>query len=843
MSLKLKIYGYIGFGALLVLGVVGWLVYRQDFQEQQSVADFAREVVVDTNQRYQTFTAWEATPQAAQTHYKDQMLNYEENPVFQKLKEDIYTKTVDLGINRVRLEIRSGIENPVDYPSQRIAGTIDRDTYRKYRYEIINDNADPFSIDPAGFVFSDLDDTIESMALPLKQRVEAKGERFYVNLCYVDFGSSTFEHFQDPEEFAELMQAVFVHIKSKYGFAPDTVEWLEPDNTPWTGTRIGQAIKASSGRLATFGFSPKYVVPSVTNINNALPYFNDILGVLGNSLASQNLAELSYHRYWGATPEALRAIRDRAKSLGIGTAHLELIGADDAALRADLTLADNTAWSQYTIAWPMSGGTDDGGKYFLIDDSNPDNPKLVMAERTRYLQQYMRYIRPGAVRVNARSADSTLEPVAFVNANNRPVVVVKAGLPGQVLVRGLTDGTYGVTYTGQSATLAALPDVTVENGQTVSLTLPISGVFTLFYKAAGTSGGNPPPTDGQYGEAPKIIKFTTEPSQVKAGAEVRLAWQTSGAEKVLIMPGLGEQAVSGQLTVKPSVDTTYALVVQNAFGEAVQELLVLVENDPDITPPPVTEPPPAPKLSVVFIAPESKQTVSGRVEVRAQIQAEAGLRSVKISVPNQAGLAVPTSLTPVYFWDTGRIGNGRYELLWQVEDNVGQKAEAKLSVAVLNQTTTPSPFLSEVPTIVPPAPQITAAKYATGALALEGGTVYWLNRTHKIPFTNAAAFTGLGYSFTNVISGADTSSLVLPRTYMIRAATEEHPWGSWLLASSGTVYYSHESGLIAVPSWEVFLGNGGQAKFLVPLNEADKSRLRAQSTLPLLKSADSRVVY
>src|SRR6185436_11184542 len=104
-----------------------------------------------------------------------------------------------LGINRVRLQVASGSENPHDYFADMKAGTITQQQWRSTQYQIENDNGDPNSINPAGFKFSFLDNTIDEIVLPLKQRVEAHGEKLYVNLNYVDFGTTTFEHKNAPE--------------------------------------------------------------------------------------------------------------------------------------------------------------------------------------------------------------------------------------------------------------------------------------------------------------------------------------------------------------------------------------------------------------------------------------------------------------------------------------------------------------------------------------------------------------------------------------------------------------------------------------------------------------------
>lgn len=139
----------------------------------------------------------------------------------------------------------------------------------------------------------------------------------------------------------------------------------------------------------------------------------------------------------------------------------------------------------------------------------------------------------------------------------------------------------------------------------------------------------------------------------------------------------------------------------------------------------------------------------------------------------------------------------------------------------------------------PPA----ASEYATGTLALEGSTIYFLmvKDAVKIPFSTLAAFTGLGYKLSHV-KKIDVSNFRVSSSYIISSATEEHPWGSWLRAQDGTIYYGHSSGLIGVSSMDVFYANGGTTDMIVPLNAADKKVLQANPNLPVLLPGDYRML-
>ena len=151
-----------------------------------------------------------------------------------------------------------------------------------------------------GFDFSELDFHINNSVIPIKQRLEARGESLYINLCYVAFidhiktDKFTYIH-SDPEEYAEFMLANFLHIKNKFGFVPDAIEViLEPDNIgyrdnieyhtdkwKWNGQHIGHAIVATAKRLKANGVKVKFIAPSATNMEHAAEYFDQIADIPG----------------------------------------------------------------------------------------------------------------------------------------------------------------------------------------------------------------------------------------------------------------------------------------------------------------------------------------------------------------------------------------------------------------------------------------------------------------------------------------------------------------------------------------------------------------------------------
>ena len=416
---------------------------------------------------------WEATTEAGQFY----------SPAWNNYKNSLLDQTVnDLGINRVRLEIKSGAENPVDYFAQWQAGQITESQYNAKRYEIINDDADPNVVNPGGFNWSALDRTITEVVLPLRDRLHARRETLWINVNYVDFGSSAFEHKNNPAEYAEFVLATFQHMQSTFGIVPHSWEViLEPDNPAanWSTNQVGLAIKAAGDRLAANGFSSNFVAPSTTNSWSAPLYIDKIADTSG---AMQYVSEFSYHRYNGISDVILQSIADRGVLHNKKAGMLEWIGADYNTIHSDLKLGRNSVWQQYSLGGPMSFGPDSGDRYYLVDDTNPSAPVISMGSRTKLLRQYFKFIRAGATRIEASTGNANFDPLAFINSNEKYVVVVKAGGSGPFNVQGLPGGLYGIKYTTAGEYDVDLPDASIETGQVISTSIPSPGVITIYGK-------------------------------------------------------------------------------------------------------------------------------------------------------------------------------------------------------------------------------------------------------------------------------------------------------------------------------------------------------------------------
>ncbi len=145
-----------------------------------------------------------------------------------------------------------------------------------------------------------------------------------------------------------------------------------------------------------------------------------------------------------------------------------------------------------------------------------------------------------------------------------------------------------------------------------------------------------------------------------------------------------------------------------------------------------------------------------------------------------------------------------------------------VSPASLIAPTTPAPVTT------------TTGSYANGQLILENGTISIVYQNTKVGFTNGAAFTGLGFKYANVTTVTNSGLTVSPKTVV--TAVGSHPRGTWVI-SGQTIYFVTPSGLIPVPTWDIFTSAGGQASFIVPANKYDLGMKK----LSPMTSGDSRL--
>lgn len=453
---------------LLVVALGAIVAFIAAMRRQPATVD----VTVDPSQRFQVFRGWEATSESG----LDDASNLAYVP-------ELLDDAVELGLTRLRVEVRSSIENSRDIAQEFKDGRLTPEQFRCLRYATVNDDGDPQTINAAGFRFARLDTMIETIVLPLRDRLSARGQPLWLNFNYVAFprqlcDGGRYIHDQ-PGEYAEFVLAVYQHVKEKYDITPDSWEVvLEPDNTrEWTGSTMGEAMLQSAARLREAGFTPSFVAPSTTAAAQAVPFMR---AMWNREPLRPFIRELSYHRYDVPARRVIDDIGSYAATAGLETSMIEKIGATHWQLNEDLVAGRVSAWQQYTLGFPEP---DSGGHYFVIDPDAAEGRRATLSASGHYLREYFRAIRPGAQRIDATASHRDFSPVAFTGADGL-AVVVSASRAGRMTLHRLPAGRYRIScWTDQShdddAGSRCDRDVTVAETGSLALDMPAPGVVSV----------------------------------------------------------------------------------------------------------------------------------------------------------------------------------------------------------------------------------------------------------------------------------------------------------------------------------------------------------------------------
>ena len=380
-------------------------------------------ITLSANADGQTLTGWEITPRfwefaKAKDRYDGTWL---------ASRDAIVDKLVtDAGITRVRIEVRSGVKNPVDYWTPFITGKIGYNEVKRHFYEKIGKDDPATGANGQAYNWASFDYYVENFVLPLREKLAQHNLPLYINLCFVDFkwtplkgNLSLADH---PTAYAQLMTQAALRLRDRYHLTTDAVEIiLEPDNTDgWTGKAIGQGLVALNTALAQEGLHPKFIVPSPSKAIRTAGYIDDILKVKG---ASGLVNVIAYHRYEGSllADTSLDGIRSRAKALGADTAMLEYVDASTHDFFRDMEYGGASAWQSYAAAYAALNADAVGNGAALWRD---DHGQVALTPQFRTIGLVQRSIRPGA-RAQAVSLSNTQDmALAFRNPDGSTVLAV-----------------------------------------------------------------------------------------------------------------------------------------------------------------------------------------------------------------------------------------------------------------------------------------------------------------------------------------------------------------------------------------------------------------------------------
>lgn len=434
-------------------------------------------ISIDHNRPGQVLAGWEVTPR----FWEFDKANNRYDASWLTSRDAIVQKLVDeAGITRVRVELRSGVENPVDYWTQFVNGQLSYTAGRDHYYEKINDNSNPAVANAAGFQWSSFDYYIENFVLPMRSRMAARNETLSVNLCFVDFNwtalKGTLSFSGAADEYAELITLAAMRMRDKYGINVDALEIiLEPDNGDgWSGQAIARAILAAKSRLAAAGINPKIIAPSASAAGSTIGFLDGIASISG---AQAGINTISYHRYDGAlADQALSAIRQRAAALGADTAMLEYVDASVENFFKDMEFGGASAWQSYAAAKIASSASAVGNGAILWRDPSGT---LALTPQFSRIALVQRETRPGARAYRAASLLGSDMPLDFQNPDGSEVIAIFSAGGSTVEISGASHTAYNLTFAGPGGAPYTTTTATANSAGLVYVTIPAGTVAVL----------------------------------------------------------------------------------------------------------------------------------------------------------------------------------------------------------------------------------------------------------------------------------------------------------------------------------------------------------------------------
>jgi hypothetical protein len=180
-----------------------------------------------------------------------------------------------------------------------------------------------------------------------------------------------------------------------------------------------------------------------------------------------------------------------------------------------------------------------------------------------------------------RSVTVHAAPVPVTPTISAPSVVMSGGTGYTASAAPVVPGLeYDWSITGGTITAGArTPQITFSADAAGTLQLACS---TVNNAKDGSSASQPASLPVL--PAPSISTFQANPSTLAPGQSSTLAWSTSGADHLNILPDVGDVTGSTSVTVTPAASTTYTLTASNAAGAVTAQAMVTVGGQkPTIT--------------------------------------------------------------------------------------------------------------------------------------------------------------------------------------------------------------------------------------------------------------------
>jgi O-glycosyl hydrolase len=396
-----------------------------------------------------------------------------------------------------------------------------------------NDNADPDAIDWSGFQTAAVD-AVEPklLALPEMQGFDGYELGQMVNTRWASpwlAGLRATDYSRYVEEAAEQIVAACIHWRDRFGSIP---RFLQPFNEPLSGNRelkngstrdLIDIVTRAGDRLTREGFTTvRFVVASEETDERS---YESAAAILGDPRARSYVGAIGYHPYpyasaYANVPRLLQTsgagrpdpdrvaarhrLRDLARKYGlplwmteVSNGGVDARSYDDFRARAihihdELTYADASAYFGMHNIWDLASHREHFGRTdtFFREEGHIallENPtgRVYLTGIGYAIGHYARWIRRGAIRIDATTGDALVQAIAFRDDGQRQLVLVlinNADTARHVSVKldriGLEGEIRGEEST-PSGYWTKVPPFASQTATAFGVNLPALGVVTL----------------------------------------------------------------------------------------------------------------------------------------------------------------------------------------------------------------------------------------------------------------------------------------------------------------------------------------------------------------------------
>jgi O-glycosyl hydrolase len=285
--------------------------------------------------------------------------------------------------------------------------------------------------------------------------------------------------------FANAVGSFISLAKSEYGVNISYFSVNEADggyDVSLTSAQEASLIQTAGAKFQSLGVSTKWVVGDAYETADAVSYITPILQTPG---VLQYVGAISYHTWWSdslpASSYSAIAALGQQYSLPVFATEVGVEGGDVTTDTSSYAYAEATAAMYYNILGP--------GEVNAAMDWEFQNDWPVASAVTGQpypifymLQQMGNTFTPGTQIVGSSSTDSTMLPLAAINAQtgNFSLQIQNTGsVDEQVTLTGMPAGSYNFIFTSPTQDEVSNGSVTVGSSGTATVTLPADSLSTL----------------------------------------------------------------------------------------------------------------------------------------------------------------------------------------------------------------------------------------------------------------------------------------------------------------------------------------------------------------------------